>query len=511
MANPTSSRATTKRRKLSDDKQSLLPGLPDHIAHLCLSLVSPSTLFSVCRAWRRYIYTAACPPFRSLYTLSLPTAGGAAASSHHNQTLKLHSYDPISSKWTTIDSPPHLKCLTRRQPSFISRNLPIQSLSFSGQLVLIAATTIRNNQPSPAFTHPILFDPLSNSWSLASPLTTPRRWCAAGAFQETLIIASGVGTHYTQSVSHTCEKWVLLKNDTNDHKRKISHGFFEKMRNLKNSKLCREAIDAVGLRGKLCMVNVKGDYAKEGFVYEIENDEWVDMPAGMLAGWKGPAAAMDEKVIFVVDEKKGVLRRYDEDKDCWVDVVVDERLKEAEYIAAGGGRVKMTSATKEETFRDRRTFYRSTPLTSVIPKTPEALRIYDRNEGVEATGEHTLQQKFNAWSEAEECFAAHSCGCRFHRWSLYEERNGVADAFVGMISDGFPSGIVAGEDTATVAQFLTKKFVGPTFDGLVTGNVLPSSLPHQLFPSDISLGICFPSDMSLAKGSECCWGKHRML
>ncbi|GKD13964.1 hypothetical protein Tco_1198371, partial [Tanacetum coccineum] len=59
---------------------------------------------------------------------------------------------------------------------------------------------------------------------------------------------------------------------------------------------------------------------------------------------------------------------------------------------------------------------------------------------------------------------------------------------------------------------LTKKYVGPTFRwGLSLGNVLPSSLPHQLFPSDISLGIDFPSDMSLAKGSECCWGKNRML
>ncbi|GKC47891.1 phospholipase D zeta 1-like protein isoform X1 [Tanacetum coccineum] len=52
---------------------------------------------------------------------------------------------------------------------------------------------------------------------------------------------------------------------------------------------------------------------------------------------------------------------------------------------------------------------------------------------------------------------------------------------------------------------LTKKYVGPTFRwGLSLGNVLPSSLPHQLFPSDISLGTNFPSDMSLAKGSECC-------
>ncbi|GJW07395.1 hypothetical protein Tco_1569818 [Tanacetum coccineum] len=59
---------------------------------------------------------------------------------------------------------------------------------------------------------------------------------------------------------------------------------------------------------------------------------------------------------------------------------------------------------------------------------------------------------------------------------------------------------------------LTKKYVGPTFRwGLSLGNVLPSSLPHQLFPSDILLGIDFPSDMSLAKGSKCCWGKHRML
>ncbi|GKB35235.1 hypothetical protein Tco_0880177, partial [Tanacetum coccineum] len=33
----------------------------------------------------------------------------------------------------------------------------------------------------------------------------------------------------------------------------------------------------------------------------------------------------------------------------------------------------------------------------------------------------------------------------------------------------------------------------------------------NLFASDISLGICFPSDMSLAKRLECCWGKHQML
>ncbi|GJX70217.1 hypothetical protein Tco_0307388 [Tanacetum coccineum] len=73
----------------------------------------------------------------------------------------------------------------------------------------------------------------------------------------------------------------------------------------------------------------------------------------------------------------------------------------------------------------------------------------------------------------------------------------------------FPIDMSLGESTtARGHQFLDQKIRGAHYS---LGNVLPSSLPHQLFPSDISLGICFPSDMSLAKRSECCWGKHRML
>ncbi|GJX01203.1 hypothetical protein Tco_0185116 [Tanacetum coccineum] len=76
----------------------------------------------------------------------------------------------------------------------------------------------------------------------------------------------------------------------------------------------------------------------------------------------------------------------------------------------------------------------------------------------------------------------------------------------------FPSDMSLGKILPPWHQFLDQKIRGAHFCwGLSLENVLPSSLPHQLFPSDISLGICFPSDMSLAKGSECCWGKHRML
>ncbi|GKC85129.1 F-box/kelch-repeat protein SKIP25 [Tanacetum coccineum] len=146
----------------------LLPGLPDHIALLCLNLVPPSKLYSVCRLWRRLIYTRDFPSFLSIYTLS----------SDQNSTLQLSSFDPISSTWSVVTpTPPDLQRV--------------------------------------------------------------------------------------------------------------------------------EAIDAVGVNGKLYMVN-----GKEGAVYDVNMDTWTDMPAEMLAGWR-----------------------------VWVDVLEDERLIKAEYIAAAGGRV----------------------------------------------------------------------------------------------------------------------------------------------------------------------------
>ncbi|GFP81572.1 F-box/kelch-repeat protein skip25, partial [Phtheirospermum japonicum] len=89
----------------------------------------------------------------------------------------------------------------------------------------------------------------------------------------------------------------------------------------RDAKFSREAIDAVGWRGKLCMVNVKGAAAKEGIVYDVGRDAWEAMPAGMLAGWRGPAAAMEEETLYVVDERRGWLNRYDHVRDTWAEVV----------------------------------------------------------------------------------------------------------------------------------------------------------------------------------------------
>ena len=335
---------SAKRRKLTTDQhqnhqeQPLIPGLTDHVAQLSLSLVHPSTLYSVCHSWRRLIYSLSFPPFLSLYAVLSSTNINHRLS--NNNPIQSFNFDPISSKWDSLPPPPpdpplHLLL---RHPCFISRDLPIQSISACGRLILIAATS---HNFSPALSRPLVFNPHSGVWGFGPPLTTPRRWCAAGSAKDTVYVASGIGFQFNTDLSKSVEKWDLQSKNVgiSTIANKTITWKWEKVKGLKDGRFCRDAIDAVGWRGKLCMVNMKGDAPKEGLVYDTEKDAWENMPEGMLAGWRGPVASMDEETMFVVDEARGVLRKYDPEKDYWEHMMESERLVGAQKIAAGGGRV----------------------------------------------------------------------------------------------------------------------------------------------------------------------------
>lgn len=153
-----------------------------------------------------------------------------------------------------------------------------------------------------------------------------------------MFVASGIGSHYTPDVARSLEKWDLRKSSIH-HRNNGKSWKWEKLESMRDGKFSREAIDAVGWRGKLCMVNVKGDSAKQGVIYDVATDDWSEMPEGMIAGWRGPAAAMDEETLYAVDESKGVLREYDAGSDGWEEILWEERLRGAEQMAAAGGRV----------------------------------------------------------------------------------------------------------------------------------------------------------------------------
>ncbi|KAK2661993.1 hypothetical protein Ddye_000567 [Dipteronia dyeriana] len=316
-----------KRQKEEEEEQPLLPGLPDEIAELCLSTVRrPSLVFSVCKSWRRLLYSPCFPdPFLSLYTTLLPNSS--------SQSLHFSGFDPLSSKWEPLPPPPQEQpLLLLHHPSFLSRKLPIQTVTVSTNLILLAATT---NNFNPALSRPLLFNPILRTWFFGPPLLTPRRWCAAGSLGGAVYVASGIGSHFSTDVARSVEKWDLES---------CSGWRWEKMEGrLKDGRFSRDAVDAVGWEGRLCMVNVKGDAAKEGLVYDVGKDAWRDMPEGMLKGWRGPVSAMDEEVLYTVDETKGSLRKYDQEIDCWVEIISSRMLVGAQHIAAAAGKVCVVS------------------------------------------------------------------------------------------------------------------------------------------------------------------------
>ncbi|CAL9074259.1 unnamed protein product [Musa textilis] len=329
--------AACKRHKLSsssvlqeeEEEQPLLPGLPDHLAHRCLSRLPPQLLFAVCRQWRRLVYSPCFPPFLSLYAVVCPSDDGGASAD--DDPIGFYTFDPLSAKWSPLPSPsppPHmpLRSLLLRHPSFIARSLPVQSVAAGGHVVVLAAT---NHRLLPAFPRPLVFHPTSRSWRLGPPLHAPRRWCAAGSAGGVVYLASGVGTGYNTEVARSAERWDPA----------APGAVWDRVAPVRNGRFSREAVEAVASEGKLCMVNVRGRAAKEGAVYDVRSDRWEEMPAGMLAGWTGPAAAAEEGgPIYVVDEERGALKAYDWGADRWVVLAESERLIRAAQVAAGGGR-----------------------------------------------------------------------------------------------------------------------------------------------------------------------------
>ncbi|KAJ9558472.1 hypothetical protein OSB04_013086 [Centaurea solstitialis] len=186
----------------------------------------------------------------------------------------------------------------------------------------------------PGVVAPVGFRPDCWEWILGPPLSDPRRWCAAGSIGGAVYVASGVGARYRGDVARRVERWDVKR-------RRLQ---WEEVAAMNDGRFSREAVEAVGYKGKLCMVNVKGNAGKEGVVYDVEGDRWEKMAAGMLSRWKGPVGVADEEVMYVVDEEKGAVRKYDDENDRWEEVVDgSELLKGAEQMAVGGGKICVVS------------------------------------------------------------------------------------------------------------------------------------------------------------------------
>uniref|UniRef100_A0A0D9WU19 F-box domain-containing protein n=1 Tax=Leersia perrieri TaxID=77586 RepID=A0A0D9WU19_9ORYZ len=300
--------------------QPLLPGLPDHLAQLCLSPLPPRLLHAVCRPWRRLMYTPSFPPFMSLYALL--------------DDVSFAAYDPMARRWDFLPPPPMPSPPpTLWHPSFLSRRLPLQSVAVAGRLVVVSGST---QSLHPALPRPLVFDPSSPTprWHHGPRIPlSPRRWCAAGAARGRVFLAGGVGAGYDPAVACSGATWNPASSSAS--------ASWEEIPPLRDGRFSRDAVDAVCAGGKVCMVNlrcIRGP--KEGAVFDLAAGRWEDMPPGMLAGWKGPAAAAEDggETIYVLDEERGALTAYNWGTDRWTTVAESERLKGAAEMAVAGGK-----------------------------------------------------------------------------------------------------------------------------------------------------------------------------
>ncbi|XP_066370024.1 F-box/kelch-repeat protein SKIP25-like [Miscanthus floridulus] len=311
------------------EEQPLLPGLPDHLAQLCLAPLPPRLLHAVCHPWRRLLYSPSFPPFLSLYAV-LDDASASTGG------VSFAAYDAVAGRWDDLPAPPMPSSPPRLwHPSFLSRRLPLQSVAAGGRLVVVAGST---RSLAPALPRPVVFDPAARAWRLGPRFPfAPRRWCSAGAARGRVFVAGGVGAGYDASDARSGATWDPASAPA-------SASGWEPIPPMRDARFSRDAAEAVCAAGKVCMVSLRGRGAKEGAVFDLRAARWEDMPPGMLAGWKGPAAAVsfggdEETTIFVVDEERGTLSAYDWARDRWRTVVESERLKGAAEMAAGGARV----------------------------------------------------------------------------------------------------------------------------------------------------------------------------
>ncbi|CAK9275733.1 unnamed protein product [Sphagnum jensenii] len=364
-------------------QQPLLPGLPDFLALECLARVSLATISSVSHAWRKLLSDLYFQRLRAqhgtvdldwVYTLVKSPVDGC---------FRWYAFDPVAGRWHDLPPPPHAMDFQLTAPGCIGVSYSVQCTSTGTKLVMVAALKWRkpplqqplprddhDNRPAaaakpgqvhdsseeqdmdysrsttttararrsrmrpilePALENPLVFDPITSSWTIGSPFRVARKWCACGvgAEDENLVyVVSGCGRDWDVNVAKSAEVYDVAR-DT-----------WRRIAGPTSSKCSSEATAAVALGGNLHIVSGRGVFAKVGLVYTPATGKWTEMARHLREGITGECVSVDGK-LFVLDEVNGRLRVYDpeEYEPEWRVFMEDARLQNLEQLVGRGSKL----------------------------------------------------------------------------------------------------------------------------------------------------------------------------
>lgn len=308
----------------------ILPGLPDHLAMECLARVPLGSLTGVSKTWQNIIYDPYFQSFRAsigrskldwVYTLV----------QMQDKSFKWRAFDPLSSQWHDLPPTPHPMDFQLLNPGCIGVSYSVQCVSTSSKLVMVAAVKAKKDgQPrmtvEPALEHPYIFDTSTNSWKQGSPFSVPRKWCVCGVADEKVYVASGSGKDWSQELSKSAE-FYNLENDK-----------WERLQKLSTSKFSGEAMNAVLNNNKLYFVSGRGVFSKDGVVYDLGTNSWLEMSPGLKWGWRGPCVSVNGK-FYLLETPAGKLKVYVPERDEWDTIMVDSRLANLEVFVGTKGKI----------------------------------------------------------------------------------------------------------------------------------------------------------------------------
>ncbi|EPS71394.1 hypothetical protein M569_03361 [Genlisea aurea] len=379
-----SQNAPSKRQKISsgfwDDRPRLIPSLPDEISIQILARLPRIWHFDaklVSRSWRTALTSSELYKIRKelgtteewLYILT-KTDG---------EKHLWHGLDPVSGMWQQLPMMPNVatddgskrslsgfrlwNIVGSRIISDAVRGWLGRKDVYGGEIPFCGCSigaiddclyVVGGFCKASAVNFVWRYDPVSNSWNEATPMSTPRAYSKTSVLNDKLYVVGGVtrgrgGLIPLQSAEvfdPSTGTWSEVASMPFSRARMLPTAFLADL-------LKPIATGMTSYRGKLCVpqslycwpffVDVGGE------VFDPETNSWVEMSTGMGEGW--PAKQAGTKLSVIVDEELYALdpsstvdsariKVYDQQDDAWKTIEGDVPIRdlsdsEAPYLLAG--------------------------------------------------------------------------------------------------------------------------------------------------------------------------------
>ncbi|KAL1309997.1 hypothetical protein AAHE18_17G217900 [Arachis hypogaea] len=354
--NEVSLNETCKRQKMSSstfDEESprLIPNLPDELSLQILARLPRISYFNVrlvSRKWKATIMSPELYEVRKELGTSEEWLYLLIKVGEYKQ--QWYAVDPHSQIWQRLPTMP--KVAEEQESRKSSSKLWMWNMvegAVDGCLYVLGGFSKASTTSSVW-----RFDPMQNTWSKVTPMSTGRAYCKTGILNNKLYVVGGVSQGQAGLIPLQSAEVFDPSTDTWSDVPSMPFSKAQVMPTVFWADMLKPiATGLTSYMGRLCVpqslyswpffVDVGGE------IYDPETNSWIEMPTGMGEGW--PARQAGSKLSVVVDGElyafdpsnsadSGRIKVYDQGEDAWKVVIGkvpihDSANSESPYLLAG--------------------------------------------------------------------------------------------------------------------------------------------------------------------------------